>query len=410
VLDVKADDIDSLNMMGYSLRKSGNPNVPSLSCFHCSVKDTLGLVELFLGFVPIQTIDSGVLKTAERPIGGFFMFLSGQVIQTLAASRHFVSCIAFLILLSGGELFAGSASGAKLYVGLFRENSVAVVDTVSNQILKRIPVPSGPEGMVISHDDKIVYVSSSRGSEVTAIDTNTDTIKASIDVGSKPQGLALTPDDSTLLVASFESNRVLFIDTHKNIVVLALPVEKPHTIAVAPDGKTAFIASQSPQSPALVVLDLMKRIVVDTVALDKRPRALCFSPSGGRLYFTCVGSDSVQVLDVDTKKVAAEIPAGVTPHLVLFTADADTALVVSRGSNSLYFFDPDSNSLTGQTQVGDLPYWIAANGVAAWVSNENSNTVSVVDLYSQTVTATIQVGAGPRELVVQKRERVAEKD
>ena len=37
-----------------------------------------------------------------------------------------------------------SGIAPKVYVGLFGDNSVAVVDTACNHVLKTIPVPAGP--------------------------------------------------------------------------------------------------------------------------------------------------------------------------------------------------------------------------------------------------------------------------
>jgi YVTN family beta-propeller protein len=50
-----------------------------------------------------------------------------------------------------------------------------------------------------------------------------------------------------------------------------------------------------------------------------------------------------------------------------------------------------------------MPHWIAgaSDNHFAYVTNEASNTVSVVDLTNSTVTDTIQVGDAPRKIVVQ---------
>jgi len=53
-------------------------------------------------------------------------------------------------------------------------------------------------------------------------------------------------------------------------------------------------------------------------------------------------------------------------------------------------------------KVGDMPHWIALtpDSKTAYVTNENSNNVSVVDLASHAVTATIPVGNAPRKIVI----------
>jgi YVTN family beta-propeller protein len=55
--------------------------------------------------------------------------------------------------------------------------------------------------------------------------------------------------------------------------------------------------------------------------------------------------------------------------------------------------------------VGKMPHWIAVNreGKTAWVTNEGSNDISVVDITTGKVTATIPVGNAPRKIVVQQQ-------
>ena len=50
-----------------------------------------------------------------------------------------------------------------------------------------------------------------------------------------------------------------------------------------------------------------------------------------------------------------------------------------------------------------MPHWIGVTSDSRWayVTNENSNDVSVVDLADRTVKATVPVGNAPRKIVVQ---------
>src|SRR2546427_61919 len=61
---------------------------------------------------------------------------------------------------------AQAAPAPKAYVGLFKDNAVAVLDTSTNQILSTIPVPTGPHGIIITPDNRWVYVSSDGASTV----------------------------------------------------------------------------------------------------------------------------------------------------------------------------------------------------------------------------------------------------
>jgi YVTN family beta-propeller protein len=298
-----------------------------------------------------------------------------------------------------------ASTGPKAYIGLFKDNAVAVLDTASNQLLTTIPIPTGPHGLVITPDGRWVYVSSDGDSKVSLIDTQMDKVVNTIEVGKGPHGLAMTPDAKWLLVAVFGANQVAFINTQTNTVMGQISVPSPHNIAISPDGATAYVASQPASSPSLAILDIAKQAQSGSITLTKVPRALNFSPDGKQLYFTQAGVDAVQVLDPSTHQVITQIPVGASPHHPLFTSDGLMALVVSQGPGQLSILDPKTNTVSKVVTVGKMPHWIASNaqGTTAWVTNEASNDVSVVDLATATVTATIPIGNAPRKIVVQRQ-------
>src|SRR4051794_28287584 len=75
---------------------------------------------------------------------------------------------------SGGTTAAPATTALKAYVGLFGDNAVAVIDTRANKVMKTIPVPTGPHGLVVTPDGAKVFVSSDGSSTISVIDTATD--------------------------------------------------------------------------------------------------------------------------------------------------------------------------------------------------------------------------------------------
>jgi YVTN family beta-propeller protein len=162
------------------------------------------------------------------------------------------------------------------------------------------------------------------------------------------------------------------------------------------------VASQVQGSAALVVVDVVSRSVVGRVAMDNVPRALNFSLDGKQLYFTEAGVSAVQVLDPASNTVKSQIPVGASPHHPLFVGSGRTALVVVQGPGQLAVVDTATEAVTA-VQVGQMPHWIAVssdNGLA-YVTNENSNDVSVVSIADKKVIATVAIGNGPRKIVIQ---------
>jgi YVTN family beta-propeller protein len=311
--------------------------------------------------------------------------------------------LSLLVSLAPFSPAAAQTAAPKAYIGLFKDNAVAVLDTRTNKVMKTIPIPTGPHGMVVTPDGRWVYASSDGDSVVSIIDTTTDQVASKIDVGATPHGLAITPDGSRVLVAGFGTDQVEAIDTTTNQVVWQVAVPQPHNIAISPDGKTAYAASQKPDAQSLAVIDIASGTQLDSAPLDKTPRALNVSPDGADIVYTLAGVDALQVMDLGALQLDTEIPTGASPHHPLFTPDGKLGLVVSQGPGTLDLFDPATFTSSGTVKVGTMPHWIAASSDSHWayVTNEMSNDLSVVDLVDRSVKATVPVGNAPRKIVVQ---------
>jgi YVTN family beta-propeller protein len=309
---------------------------------------------------------------------------------------------AHLLVFATAALAATGAAAAdpKAYIGNFKDSTVSVVDSASGAALATIPVAAGPHGMAVSGDGRFVYVSGDGSSSMSVIDTASDSVVQTIEVGATPHGIALVPDGTTVLVGVYGADRVAFVDTASRSVVASVAVAKPHTIAVRPDGKVAYVASQQPGQFALVVIDLAARAVVRTIALDKPPRDPEFSHDGKFLYVTTAGLNAVRVIDAGNDQVLGEIATGASPHLGKWFAGSAVGTIVVQGPGELVSFDPATRAVLRAYPVGKQPHWMASDGKTVWVTNEGSNDVSAVDLASGRTT-TIAVGNAPRKIVVQ---------
>ncbi len=74
---------------------------------------------------------------------------------------------------------------------------------------------------------------------------------------------------------------------------------------------------------------------------------------------------------------------------------AQNAYITNYGSNTVSVIDTATNTVTATIPVGIDPYGVAVtpDGSKVYVANVGSNTVSVIDTATNTVTATIPVGS-----------------
>jgi len=115
--------------------------------------------------------------------------------------------------------------------------------------------------------------------------------------------------------------------------------------------------------------------------------------------------DSVSIINVagDANAKVAEVEVGDEPRSVVITPDKRLAYVTNQGSATVSVIDLATNQKTQDIPVGGGPYGIALtpDGRRAYVANSASNTVSVVDTASSSVVATIKVpGVQPRGVAI----------
>jgi YVTN family beta-propeller protein len=115
--------------------------------------------------------------------------------------------------------------------------------------------------------------------------------------------------------------------------------------------------------------------------------------------------DSVSVLNVagDVNAKVAEIEVGDEPRTVAITPDKRLAYVTNQGSATVSVIDLATNQKIQDIPVGGGPYGIALtpDGTRAYIANSASNTVSVIDTASNSVVATINIpGIQPRGLAI----------
>jgi YVTN family beta-propeller protein len=369
--------------------------------------------------VPRYT-SSEILSTAKSNVfnaKGDFDMMTAQTSLIYKRLRLFYALIGAAILptiitpMAGAQMTQTPSSkpAAKAYVANFKDNTVSVIDTATSKVVASIQVAAGPHGMAITQDGRTVYVSGDGSSSVDVIDTASDKVVKTIDVGKSPNGIALTSDDRLLLVTVNGENRIAFIDTSTQAVVGTTALPKPHTVAISPDGKFAYVTVQEPGHFGLALIDTATHRVVRTIALDKTPRDGEIGYDGKRFFFTEAGVNAVQVLDPLSDTIVAQIPTGVSPHFVSYTRGSGFGIVVVQGPGELLLFDPVTNTVARSVPVGKQPHWATASGdgKVAYVTNEGSNDVTVVDLASGRTQA-IAVGNAPRKIVVQRNAPAAE--
>ena len=204
-------------------------------------------------------------------------------------------------------------------------------------------------------------------------------------------------------IGNFADNTVSVLDTATNKVIATIPTEPgPHGMAISQDGRTVYVSGDG--SSSLSVIDTATDRVVQTVQVGKTPNGVALTPDGRLLLVTIYAEDRVTFLDTATRSVVASV--GVPkPHTVSISPDGKLAYITSQepGHFALSVIDLAARAVVRSIPLEKTPRdaEFGYDGKAAYVTNEGSNDVSVVDIATGTTMA-VGVGKAPRKIVVQQ--------
>jgi YVTN family beta-propeller protein len=288
---------------------------------------------------------------------------------------------------------AVSPDGSRIYVSVeSMEKVLNVVDGKTLEVIKRIPL-SGVANLVdMTPDGRTVYVAIAQewddlsafpqikaqpNGGVDVIDTVSLEKVKTIALKGGVHDLNVTPDGKYLIAGSSRgakppSNMMDVIDTKTNEIAWSLlmnPAPSPMAISKNPDGSTKTIYAQLGGLNGFAVVDFATQAKINEIKLPEIPEA---------------------------NRVAKGPPA--PSHGIAITADQKTLLVNSRLNSALYAYSlPDLKLLGGVELGGKGAGWltISPDDKTAYVANEHTNNVSVVDIKSLKEVALIPVGFAP---------------
>lgn len=210
----------------------------------------------------------------------------------------------------------------------------------------------------------------------------------------RPALIVLNKNDNELVVVDLKTNKI----TGRVAVGLA-----PHEVAVSTDGAMAFVANYgdgpNPGSTISVIdLNTLKELRRVDVSPMRRPHGLAFAD--GKLYFTSETSRVVARYDPGANVIDWILGTGqTTTHMIYAKPDGRTLYTANIGGNSISIIERGASPI--QANVTTIPvgrgpegFDVAPDGKELWAAHSQDGGVSVIDLASKTVVATIDAKTG----------------
>jgi YVTN family beta-propeller protein len=290
---------------------------------------------------------------------------------------------------------AVTPSGKTAYVASGATNSgpeptsaqtVTPIDLATNTAGKPITLTDPADAIAVAPDGKIAYVINGFPSRtMTRINLATNTAEKPINLGAEPEQIAMAPGGNTAYLTVAASTKVkpgskitvgspvqydfmpFDLATNKLGKPVKLGSAQPEAIAIAADGKTAYVVSQSSSTViAVTPIDLTTLKAEGPIKISTKPGpmqgyygqplAIAIAPDGMTAYVTDGALSTVTPIDL-----AADTPG-------------------------------KPISLSGK--VGADAIAISSNGAAAYVANQPSSTVTPIDLATNKPEKPIKIGSG----------------
>jgi len=165
------------------------------------------------------------------------------------------------------------------------------------------------------------------------------------------------------------------------------------------DGSHVWVANSG--SNTISKIDIMTNSEVVTVHVNNDPRGIAFD--GLHIWVANSGSNEVSKINITTNTVVATVPVNVDPRGIAF--DGSHIWVANRGSNTVSKIDVMTNDVVATVSLGPFPSippdppglvtaepaGVAFDGSHIWVTNSNADTVSKIDIITNTEVDTVFV-------------------
>jgi YVTN family beta-propeller protein len=242
-----------------------------------------------------------------------------------------------------------------------------------------------------------------------------------------PARRALAPTPSpALLVLEKEQNTLVIVDPATLTIVARIPAgDDPHEVAVSDDGRTAWVTNYrgrngGPGGSTITPIDLVAQKALAPIQLGALRAPHGVATAGGKLYFTAEQSKVVARFDPATNAIDWVMGTGEDrTHMVTASHDGSVILTTNVNSPSVSIIAeralPLPTAGPGAPPAGAPPGGPPRNGAAPkdwhvtnikvgrgaegmdlspdgrelWVANAGDATISIIDVATLAVVATI---------------------
>jgi YVTN family beta-propeller protein len=243
-------------------------------------------------------------------------------------------------------------------------SNIVVFDTKSRQIVTRIPVEVTPYQVVLSANGNRLFVSNWSSESVSVIDTETNRVIRTVAVGVNPNDMKISAD-GRLFVACSNDNTVYVIDTRTLQVIerlsttqtpLAPEGSTPDALAIDNKRKLLYIANADNNSIAVAHIDNRAHsAIMGFIPTGWYPSALVLAIYNDTLF---IGNAKGDEMHADPKGPSSPLAGEIWRHGNIFSPGAESIKSLQTSSLEVLPLAGLEEKLPGWTRqvTGNTPY------------------------------------------------------
>ena len=278
-----------------------------------------------------------------------------------------------------------TADGKLLVTANGDEGDISLIDRVSGELIKRIPIGKNPEFVRVRGDfafvsfepaavggpppapgsaeakalEKARADDDAEPAKIAVVDLKEGKVVRAITGGMETEGIEFSADGNRILVTNEADENVSVHEIATGRLVKKISTKKygnrPRGIKVSPDGKT-YVASLE-YGNKLVVMD-SKFNVLKVVSTGEVPYGLAFDRKGERLFVALSKGAALQVFDTKTYTEIGQAPTGKRCWHFSFTPDDRHILAACGRSNEVVVIDAVTLQTVKRIEDKKLPWGV----------------------------------------------------
>lgn len=253
------------------------------------------------------------------------------------------------------------------------------------------PSPASP-GSAAPPVPASVWVTNEMGRTLSRVDATGERVLAQHQTPGRPHNVAV--GSGGVVAATLPGEGLLYL---LDPAVGGRAVDlggQPHD--VKPVGARFVVANEG--AAALQTLERDGSPVAN-IALPAQPHDLAIAPDGRTAWVSLDGSDQLAVVDLERAEVRRLVPTGASPHDLLFSPTGELWVTDWNGPVAVY---SAGGELRKRVELGPQSHHLAftPDGAQAWITDNSANRVFVVDADRLGVVTTVETPGAPHHVTI----------